>query len=164
MSKRPTMNCDETKKQLAALHDGELESPAARAATDHIAGCGSCAMALDELQSLRAFVQRHGRSSVPAGLLERIEDRAERGIPVAETLTTWLLPRLAAAGLGALCIGGAWWFSDSSTEPHPSPPGERVASYLQASTVSTALDGMQQLQLRPESRVLAWGRLEAKKR
>jgi anti-sigma factor RsiW len=164
MSKRPTMNCDETKKQLTALHDDELEGPSARAATDHIAGCGSCAMALDELQSLQAFVQRHGRSPVPAGLLERIEDRAERAIPVAETITAWLLPRLAAAGLGALCIGGAWWFSDSGTEPQRSPPSAGVTSYLQASTVSTAIDGMQQLQLRPESRVLAWGRQEAKKR
>jgi anti-sigma factor RsiW len=161
---KTAMNCEETRERLGALQDSELDPDSARSATDHIAGCTACAAALADLGALGNFVRRHGRSPVPAGLLSRIEDQASASAGNGRSFTTWLLPRLAAAGIGALCVGGGWWYFGSNESAVTSRLREPLRSYLRVANVSTTLDDLEQLQMRPENRVLAWARQEAKKR
>ena len=80
---------------------------------------------------------------------------------MAPSLAAWLLPRLAAAGLGAILVGGAWLLSGPSERPAGlSGP---IAKYLVSSDrlIATPVGTFQDLETlrnRPEQLVLNWAR------
>ncbi len=159
------MNCDDIKTQLDAYHDAELDVAAATEIADHVASCPACAAALCERRSLGDYLRQHGTSAAPAGLWQAIETKAEE--TTVPNRTAWLLSRLAAAGLGAILVGGAWRLS--RTSEHPPRLSEPIKSYLHpsdrlvATPVATFQD-LEQLQHRPEQRILDWAHIGGQKK
>jgi len=67
------MNCSQASGQLAALHDGELDAPAATALGDHVATCATCRAELDALARLSGDIRAQApRHAAPAALRARV--------------------------------------------------------------------------------------------
>lgn len=149
------MNCDDIKTQLDAYHDLELDVAAATEIAAHVANCPNCAAALDQRRSLGDYLREHGTSAAPDGLWRAIETKA--GAATVPTWTAWLLPRLAAAGLGAILVGGAWLVNRSAEQPPRM--SETIQSYFRPSdrlvaAPVAAFQDLEELRQRPEQRIL----------
>lgn len=83
------MSCEETKNQLHAYLDGELDVVRSVEFEEHLKGCPACSRAHQEYQSLRAAMARPSlRFEVPRGL-ERNVLSAVREAARAETRPAW---------------------------------------------------------------------------
>ena len=168
-----TMNCEQTRALLNAHYDGELDDSAARSVTAHLERCADCARARAALDTLGTFLRQHGTAKAPDRLLARINAGIKTDIHDDGQRTPgplqWLLPRLVAAGLGAVVVGGAWWLADDRTEPTTTELQEPFASYLGRPALpigrSVAFtDDMQRLRARPENQVLDWNNYDPERR
>src|SRR5262245_53805051 len=70
------MRCDEARKRIDLLHDGELPAGEREALTEHVEQCADCARYRDELARLRGRL-RQAREAAPVTLLERVRSGLE---------------------------------------------------------------------------------------
>ncbi|MHC4513801.1 MAG: anti-sigma factor family protein [Planctomycetota bacterium] len=166
------MNCQDTRQRLDACYDGELGEAESRAVAKHLSDCPDCSRALADLQALGGFLRTHGRGGAQPELLNRMRQdllaRADSGSCPGSKQNPWAswLPRLAAAGLGALVVGIGWQASTDHRAPTPPPPQPMIAYFhpkglpdgTPDNQMAMFVKDMQRLRTMPENKVLAWAR------
>ncbi|MGE0555807.1 MAG: zf-HC2 domain-containing protein [Gemmatimonadales bacterium] len=126
-------------EQLSDYLDGALSPERQRAMRDHLAGCGECARALEELRAVVAWAERYRPPMVSGDGWPAIRERIEREKVVA-------IPRLrdrrfgwqglVAAGLAMATIAGGsvWYLSRPTPLPDPIDPRANPPVMVEAST------------------------------
>lgn len=119
------MSCDEARKLLVALADGEPAGAGADRARRHVASCPACARELEELERDTALLRAEPRPEPPAFLLTRTMARvrarkAATRFGLLPTLATLALLVVAGLALGAV-IG-------RRIVPSAAGPEERLAA------------------------------------
>lgn len=116
------MECKESRDQISAFADGELDAATAGRLTQHLAHCPDCAKACEQLLALRAAVSKHGvRHVAPAALQQRLrqalqeetkESKASpRGRKWAQLPWAWINFGVASASTAALVVTLALYLS-----------------------------------------------------
>jgi anti-sigma factor RsiW len=107
------MNPCPTEQTLAAFHDGEITTDEQRQLTLHLQWCQACAVRLQQLRQMSAFIS----SAAPDGLSQiamrrlhvKLEDVIERGL----VRWAWEVSGIAAA---ILLVGSIWLAQLSKTD------------------------------------------------
>jgi hypothetical protein len=116
---------DEWSERLSEYVDDELGADERRALEAHLAGCPSCAQAVDEIRQVAARAARLPSSPPDAdlwhGIAARIESAPQQR-PLFRALAaaaarrfTFTLPQLAAAGVALVLVSG--WLAARLTAP-----------------------------------------------
>ena len=151
------MNCNECQEMLSPFLDGELDSELEETVAGHLRGCRSCSTRAGELRRLSALFERAGPAQLPVRLASRIRAAASEGRPIGGG--RWLLPRLVAAGIGALTVGLLWASLKASFAP-TQPERTRYSLDVRAD-IDTDLH---RLQSWPEAKLLEWLRPQRRNR
>jgi len=103
--------------RVSAYHDGEMAPEEQLAYERHLAGCGECRQALEELRRLsRAF----GALQAPALGAEALQRLRRTASAATETVVVRLAERLAAAAAAILIASLGWaWISPAQTARTP---------------------------------------------
>lgn len=132
--------CPDRINALQALVDGEIDSLNAAAIEDHLRGCAGCCGELENIEALRARLQRQPiRYAVPPGLRDRLERQlappAPRPLPVAGRAVPWLG--------GALMGGVAASLAVLTLFPHPAQDtltNQLIASHIRSQQLAHITD------------------------
>src|SRR5437660_11064811 len=96
------MNCQDSKSQLQAYLDGELDLTRSLEIEKHLRECSACSQALNSLRLLAQSLRNDSlRFQPPAGLERRVRSTMQHeGGSRAQTFRRrWLIPALTAAVL-----------------------------------------------------------------
>src|SRR5437588_11232861 len=102
------MNCQESKSQLQAYLDGELDLTRSLEQEEHLGECSACSQALDSLRLLQTSLRNDSlRFQPPAGLEKRVRSALHRegGSRAQVFHWRWLIPALSAAVLVIVFAG-----------------------------------------------------------
>jgi|GEM_PF-5749159 len=125
------MNCEQTRKRLDELLDGELSDRDKKAVEQHVATCDACRVELDVLTRTAKLVRSLPRAEVPAGLARSVRATIARQATVRSRAMLWRWAHVggwiaAAATLVVVIRYGPWETATNrtpTTTPMPSVSG-----------------------------------------
>ena len=106
------MDCNETRRLLAAHLDEELDVVNDAAVAAHLETCPACAeSALAHTEQHRLLQEKLTRHRAPPEFAAQIRAALPRTEPVAGSreLLAWVRPLAMAASLGGAALVGSWW-------------------------------------------------------
>jgi hypothetical protein len=155
---------DPWEDRLSEYLDGELNAFERDQVERHLAHCGSCREALDDLRALVTHAPGLKRPWPPSwdlwpAVARRLEPRTRRPwrtVLPGTARARWLVPRLtAAAVLVVACVAGIFWLRH--TAPSGSPPAgpARTAPPVAAQVDAAYEDSVAELRRSARTRLIA---------
>ena len=132
------MNCQESKSQLQAYLDGELDLTRSLEQEEHLGECSACSQALNSLRLLQQSLRKDSlRFQPPAVLEKRVRSALHRegGTRAQIFRWRWLIPGLTAASLIIVFAG----YFLTRTPADISVSGEIVSSHVRSLMTSSHL-------------------------
>lgn len=142
--------------RVQAFHDGELSPEQAGQLEQHLRRCPICSQELRELEDLSRQIQELGHAELPAGLLDRLEERvsgASSGDAALARIAAWF----TAAAATVLFAGSLMLWKHTASEsgaPDMDPAGGTMA--LETMTVNRTFTELGEVDPAPEVEIAFW--------
>ncbi len=126
MSQVERIDCARARAAAHGRLDGDALAPADAAWLEsHLAACGACRTAVQDLATIQGALRAVPVPPFPAHALDQVWARTSRAVPLRRAVPRGSVWRVAAVAAGlALVLGGLWWTQRPPAETQPASAAE----------------------------------------